>query len=354
MDGKLKDSATEALEFIRALRSGTADEAIDLLTNNVGEDVEGHLAQALAPAGVAVDGDPPYETPYLDLLRNIMQNGDERMDRTGVGTKSIFGAMMRFDLRDNKAPILTTKKVAWATAIREMLWFLSGNANIRELVSQGVHIWTDWPLKAYREATGDKIDRDEFERRIINDQDFAAEWGGGGRGYGAQWRGWAGPNGLRIDQVANVIDMLRHSPTSRRILFHAWNPAEIDLMLLPPCHLLYQFHVSQGRYLNCCLYQRSCDVFLGLGFNLVGATALVHMLAKQTGFAPGELVWMGGDVHLYLNHFDQAREQLSREPRSPPRLFVRDGVPSIDDYKIEDFIVSDYDPHPAIRAPVAV
>lgn len=295
-----------------------------------------------------------YENSYLDLLRTVIEHGDERMDRTGVGTRSIFGAMLRFNLRDGKAPIFTTKYVGWKTAVRELLWFLSGSTNIRPLVEQGIHIWTDWPLKTYRERTHNEVTRDEFERMILDVPGFAEAWGYLGPCYGKQWRRWRNYAGGEIDQVAQVIELLRHNPTSRRILFHAWNVAEIPLMALPPCHLLYQFHVSQGRYLNCCLFQRSADLFLGAPFNYVGATALVHMLAAQSGLEPGELVWMGGDVHVYLNHFDAVREQLSRVPSEPPRLAVRAGVPSIDDYCIDDFVVTGYSPAPAIRAPVAV
>lgn len=294
---------------------------------------------------------PEYQ--YLDLLETILTRGDKRIDRTGVGTLSIFGATMRFDLSDSKVPLLTTKRVAWSHAIREMLWFLSGSTNIRPLVEQGVHIWTDWPLAAYRKATGDTISRDAFEKTILTDPAFAARWGGLGPVYGKQWRDWVAVDGTHHDQIGTLIETLKQNPASRRMLFHGWNVGEIDQMALPPCHLLYQYHVSNGR-LNCLCFQRSADVFLGLPFNLIGGAALQAMLAQQAGLALGEFVWMGGDVHLYLNHHEAAREQLGREPFGTPRLHLKSGVASIDEYQISDFMVGDYDPQPAIRAPVAV
>lgn len=294
------------------------------------------------------------EHQYLDLLRTVLLQGDRRVDRTGVGTLSIFGASMRFDLSDNRIPLLTTKRIPWAHAIREMLWFLSGSTNIRGLVENGVHIWTDWPLAAYRKATGEVIERDAFEKRIIEDPAFAERWGSVGRAYGAQWRDWIAADGTHHDQIATLIETLRKNPTSRRMLFHAWNVGELDQMALPPCHLLYQYHVTSDGRLNCMMTQRSVDLLLGCPWNVFETAVLQYMLAQQAGLTPGELIWSGGDVHLYLNHLDSAREQLGRTPRGAPRLHLRKGVASIDDYRIEDFIVSDYDPHPAIRAPVAV
>lgn len=294
------------------------------------------------------------EQQYLDLLRNLIEHGDPRMDRTGVGTRSLFGAMLRFDLSGGRVPILTTKRVAWSAAVREILWLLSGNTNIHPLVAEGVHIWTDWPLARYRKHFKSDITRDEFEARILADPVFAEKWGDLGPVYGKQWRRWQGPDGEEYDQVANVIRLLRTNPTSRRILFHAWNVADINAMALAPCHLLYQFHVSNGDRLNCLLYQRSADAFLGLPFNLVGASALLAMLAEQAGLRRGELVWTGGDVHLYENHLDAARKQLRCSELPAPRLSVRKDVQSIDHYAIGDFKVSDYHPAPAIRAPVAV
>ncbi|WP_119680360.1 thymidylate synthase [Indioceanicola profundi] len=295
---------------------------------------------------------PHPEQQYLDLLRHILDHGDERMDRTGVGTKSVFGWMMRFDLGAG-FPLMTTKRVYWKTCFREMLWFLTGGTNIRPLVAQGVKIWTDWPLKAYREATGDRITMEAFERRIVEEPDFAEKWGDLGPVYGKQWRRWLGPDGREHDQIAGLIQGIRTNPASRRLLFHAWNVAEVEGMALPPCHMVYQFHVARGR-LSCLLYQRSADVLLGLPFNIAGASVLTHMLAQQTGLEPGELVWSGGDVHLYSNHFEQAELQLTRDPRPFPTLRLLRRPDSIDGYRIEDFEMSGYEPHAAIKAEVAV
>jgi thymidylate synthase len=305
-----------------------------------------------------------YEQQYLDLMRRIWSGGDERLDRTGVGTRSLFGEQLRFDLRDGRVPLLTTKRVYWKAAAREMLWFVAGGRNIRPLVEQGVHIWTDWPLDAYRRATGEAIDRDAFEARIIADADFAARWGDLGPVYGAQWRQWpkyepAGDglwrrNPAGIDQLAALVDSLRNNPASRRHIFTGWNVAELEGMALPPCHMTYQFHVTGDGGLSCLLFQRSCDVALGLPFNLFGASMLTAMLADQTGLAPRELIWSGGDVHLYLNHADLVREQLSRTPAGDPRLRLLRKPDSLFAYAIEDFAVDDYAPQAHIAAPVAV
>lgn len=307
---------------------------------------------------------PHYEIQYLDLMRRIWSEGDERVDRTGVGTRSLFGEQLRFDLRDGRIPLLTTKRVYWKAAAREMLWFLTGDSNIRPLVEQGVHIWTDWPLDSYRRATGEDIDRDAFEARIMADEEFALKWGDLGPVYGVQWRRWpqfepAGdglwrrnPDG--IDQIAQLVDSLRRNPASRRHIFTGWNVAELDGMALPPCHMTYQFHVSGDGGLSCLLFQRSCDVALGLPFNLFGAAMLTAMLAQQTGLAPRELVWSGGDVHLYLNHAALVVEQLSRQPAGDPRFAILRKPDSIDGYTIADFEVRDYAPQAHIAAPVAV
>ncbi len=291
---------------------------------------------------------------YLDILQRIIDTGDRRVDRTGVGTLSIFGVMARFDLSTGEAPILSTKRVGWKTAIREMLWFLTGGTNIRELLVNGVRIWTDWPLARYRQETGDAIDQAAFEERIVSDPEFAARWGELGPVYGKQWRRWAGSDGREYDQIAAVVDALRHNPGSRRILFHGWNVPELGAMALPPCHMVYQYHVTSDGRLNGILYQRSADHFLGVPFNWVGASALLLMLAQQADLTPGELIWTGGDVHLYLNHIDQAHEQLSRTPRTAPTLSLCRRPATIDDYRIDDFILAGYDPYPAIRAEVAV
>jgi thymidylate synthase len=297
-----------------------------------------------------LDRHPEYQ--YLELLKRVLDEGDKRIDRTGIGTLSVFGAMARFDV-GARAPILTTKRVYWKTAIKEMLWFLTGETNIQALLKQNVRIWTDWPLARYRKETGDDLTQDAFEKRIVEDDSFAARWGDLGPVYGKQWRRWLGPDGREHDQIAGVIDALRHNPTSRRILFHGWNVAEVDQMALPPCHMVYQFHVAKGR-LSCLLFQRSVDVLLGNPFNWVGAVALQAMIAQQCDLELGEFIWFGGDVHLYLNHLEQARLQLTRQPRPFPRLVLNRRAASIDDYRIEDFSVEGYDPHPPIAADVAV
>lgn len=293
------------------------------------------------------------EQQYLDLMQSILDAGDRRVDRTGVGTLSLFGAMARFSLRDGTVPILTTKRVYWKTAVKEMLWFLTGGTNIRPLLQENVRIWTDWPLDHYRRETGEPISQEDFEARVLADEAFAARWGELGPVYGKQWRRWVGPDGREHDQISALVDTLRTNPGSRRMIFHAWNVAELDQMALPPCHMVYQFHVANGR-LNCLMFQRSVDLLLGAPFNWVGTVALQLMLAQQSGLEPGDFVWMAGDVHLYLNHLDQAREQLSREPRPWPTMRLKRRAAGIEDYRIEDFEVEGYNPHAAIHAEVAV
>jgi thymidylate synthase len=294
------------------------------------------------------------EQQYLDLLDRILTHGDERIDRTGVGTRSVFGELVRFDLSGGQVPILTTKRVYWKTAIKEMLWFLTGGTNIQALLKENVRIWSDWPLAHYRKTTGEEISQEAFEARIVADDAFAAQWGELGPVYGKQWRRWVDVEGREHDQIATLIDTLRTNPASRRMLFHAWNVGDLGEMALPPCHMVYQFHVTSNGRFNCLLLQRSCDLFLGAAFNFTGAAALMHMLAQQADLTPGELVWVGGDVHLYLNHLDQVREQMKREPRPFPTLKLARKAASIDDYRIQDFIIEGYDPHPAIHAEVAV
>jgi len=303
------------------------------------------------------------ERQYLDLLRRTWEQGDERRDRTGVGTRSLFGPTMRFDLGDDVVPLLTTKRVAWKTAAREMLWFLTGDTNIRALVAQGVHIWTDWPLDRYARATGEAIGRDAFEERILADDAFATEWGDLGPVYGKQWVDWpvyepAGDGLFRrrprgVNQLAELVDAIRTNPTSRRLLFTGWNVAELPGMALPPCHMTYQFHVAGGR-LSGMLWQRSCDLGLGFAFNIFSAALLTRMLAQQCDLRAGELVWNGGDAHVYLNHGHLVAEQLSRAPRPFPRLVIARRPATLFEYRIDDFAVEGYDPHPAISAPVAV
>ena len=308
-----------------------------------------------------------YEDQYLDLVRRVWTTGDERVDRTGVGTRSLFGEQMRFDLGSDAVPLLTTKRVFWKTAAREMLWFLSGETNIRPLVAQGVHIWTDWPLARYNRETGERLDRDAFEGRITGDDAFAAAWGDLGPVYGKQWVDWPtyvpvdegrGSDGTfrrgpGVNQIAALVDSLRRDPGSRRHLFTGWNVAELDRMALPPCHMTYQFHVSAGR-LSGMLWQRSCDLGLGFAFNVFSAALLIRMLAAQCDLQPGELVWSGGDCHLYLNHASLVTEQLARTPAGAPKLRLIRRPASIFDYAIDDFAVDDYAPQPHIAAPVAV
>ena len=302
------------------------------------------------------------EQQYLDLMRRIWNDGDERRDRTGVGTRSVFGTMLRYDLADGQMPLLTTKRVYWKTATREMLWFLTGDTNIRELCRHGVQIWTDWPLARYRRETGEDVTREAFSDRIVEDAAFAARWGDLGPVYGKQWTDWptfqyqpdgSYRRGPGINQVAQVVESLRSDPGGRRHIIEGWNVAQLDTMALPPCHKTYQFHVASRR-LNCALYQRSCDVALGLPFNLWSAALLTRMVAQQTGLEPGELVWMGGDTHLYLNHRELVEEQLARTPEGRPTLEIIRKPATIFDYRIEDFVVHDYAPQGALKAPVAV
>ncbi|MFT3966649.1 MAG: thymidylate synthase [Sphingobium sp.] len=306
-----------------------------------------------------------YEQQYLDLMRLIWTQGHERIDRTGVGTRSILGATMRFSLADDAVPLLTTKRVYWKVAAREMLWFLTGETNIKPLVEQGVHIWTDWPLARFGRETGELISMPDFEARIMNEPGFAERWGDLGPVYGRQWVNWPryepvdGEEGLYRrterghNQLADLVRAIRETPGSRRLLFTGWNVDELPGMALPPCHMTYQFHVA-GNRLNGLLFQRSCDLGLGFPFNIFGLALLTRMLAQQCDLEPGEIVWNGGDVHLYLNHADLVETQLARSPAGAPRLRLLRRPESIFDYRIEDFAVEDYAPQAHIPAPVAV
>ena len=304
-----------------------------------------------------------WERQYLDLLAAVWADGSERVDRTGVGTRSLFGASIRIPLSDGQVPLLTTKRVAWKVAARELIWFLSGSTNIRPLLADGVHIWTDWPLTRFARETGETIDRDTFEARILADDAFARDWGELGPVYGKQWVDWPSfeatdTPGLYqpapgINQIARLVESLRSDPASRRHIFTGWNVAELDRMALPPCHMTYQFHVADGR-LSCMLWQRSCDLGLGFAFNVFEGALLTAMLAQQCDLEPGELIWSGGDVHLYLNHAHLVEQQLARTPAGAPRLRLTRRPPSIFDYWIDDFDVTDYTPEAHIAAPVAV
>ena len=307
--------------------------------------------------------DAHYEEQYLSLMRRIWTEGTLQLDRTGVGTKALFGATMRFSLADDSIPLLTTKRVFWKTAAREMLWFLTGETNIRPLLQQKVRIWTDWPLDRYRRETGIDTSQEEFEAQIVADADFALEWGDLGPVYGAQWVNWprylpVGEGLFRradkgIDQVSQLVESLRSNPASRRHIIEGWNVAELDQMALPPCHKTYQFHVADG-VLSCILFQRSCDLGLGFAFNVFSSALLTRMLAAVCGYRTGELIWQGGDVHLYLNHADLVEEQLSRTPAGAPKLKLLRTPNTIFDFRIDDFDVTEYMPQSHISAPVAV
>jgi thymidylate synthase len=308
-----------------------------------------------------------YEQQYLDLMHYIWNHGAVKQDRTGVGTKSIFGATMRFSLENDSIPLLTTKRVFWKTAAKEMLWFLTGKTNIRDLLLVNVRIWSDWPLDNYRKAINSDISQEEFENKIIEDEEFALKWGDLGPVYGTQWVNWpryemlpdteSGPLYKKmeqgVDQVSLLIDSLQKSPGSRRHIIEGWNVAELDQMALPPCHKTYQFYVADGK-LSGLLYQRSCDLGLGFAFNVFSASLLIKMIAQQCGLEAGELIWNGGDVHLYLNHEALVEEQLSRTPAGNPKLKIIGKPASIFDYDIENFVVEDYEPQKHISAPVAV
>ena len=295
---------------------------------------------------------------YLDLLRRIIDEGAVKGDRTGTGTKSVFGHQMRFDLSKG-FPLLTTKKVFLKGVIHELLWFLTGDTNIGYLVRTGVHIWANDAYRYYGElcATNgvEPISREEFlaEAEQGNASDMADyRYGDLNHVYGYQWRSWPRPDGRSIDQISEVIDTIRRNPNSRRMLVSAWNVAEVEQMALPPCHVMFQFYVADGR-LSCQLYQRSADTFLGVPFNIASYALLTMMIAQVCGLEAGDFVHTLGDTHLYLNHLEQAAEQLSREPRKLPTMRLNPDVKSIFDFRYEDFTLEGYDPHPAIKAPMS-
>jgi thymidylate synthase len=302
---------------------------------------------------------------YLDLLKDIKKNGTKRSDRTGVGTIGVFGRQIRFDLSKG-FPLLTTKKVYTKGIIHELLWFLRGNTNIEYLVKNDVKIWNEWPYKAYLQKAGQIIPEingaewnegiTQFVDLIKSRPEFAQEHGELGPVYGYQWRSWPTPDGKYIDQISGMIDQIKKNPDSRRLIVSAWNVSDIDKMAragLPPCHCLFQFYVSEGK-LSCQLYQRSADVFLGVPFNIASYALLTMMVAQVTGLQPGEFVHTFGDAHIYLNHMEQVDLQLSREPRTLPTMNINSEIKSIFNFKFEDFELINYDPHPAIKAPIAV
>jgi thymidylate synthase len=312
---------------------------------------------------------------YHDLLQHILESGTDKGDRTGTGTRSVFGYQMRFDL-SRGFPLMTTKKLPFTMIASELLWFLSGSTNILPLLKKNIHIWDEWPFKSYLlqnnlpipvvNSDEWKVQMKDFTNRVLADESFAKEYGELGPVYGYQWRSWPAskrshrgepvPNGETIDQIADVVEQLKNNPNSRRIIVSAWNVADIPSMTksgLPPCHCLFQFYVAEGK-LSCLLYQRSCDTFLGVPFNIASYALLTHMMAQVTGLEPGEFIWTGGDVHLYSNHFEQAKEQLTREPKALPSLWLNPSIKNIFDFTIDDMRIENYDADPSIKAPIAV
>lgn len=302
---------------------------------------------------------------YLDLLSHIMETGVDKGDRTGVGTRSVFGYQMRFDLAQG-FPLLTTKKVPFRLIAEELLWFINGDTQLRTLALKDVHIWDEWPYKAYLIRNEQPVPKTgseewntgikEFVERIKTDEAFATEYGDLGPVYGYQWRHWPTADGKEVDQLRDVVEQIKKNPNSRRLIVSAWNPADIEEMAkagLPPCHCLFQFYVANGK-LSCQLYQRSCDTFLGVPFNIASYALLTMMIAQVCDLEPGEFVWTGGDTHLYSNHFEQVAEQLSREPKKLPTLRINPEIKDLFAFTYEDFTLEGYDPHPPIKAPIAV
>lgn len=314
------------------------------------------------------------EEPYLQLIRDILEKGHEKSDRTGTGTKSLFGYQMRFNLAEG-FPLLTTKKVPFGLIKSELLWFLRGDTNIRFLLEHNNHIWDEWAfknwvesdeyhgpdmtnfgLRAQEDDNFNKVyqgEKKKFCQKIVEDQEFANKFGNLGDVYGAQWRHWQTRNGETIDQIKDVIETIKSNPDSRRMIVTAWNPEDVPLSALPPCHTLFQFYVNDGK-LSCQLYQRSADVFLGVPFNIASYALLTHMIARETGLEVGEFVHTLGDAHIYLNHLDQVNEQLQRKPNDAPTLWLNPEKKNIMDFEMEDIKVKNYHSHSAIKAPVAV
>lgn len=314
------------------------------------------------------------EQEYLDLGRKLLEEGHKKEDRTGTGTLSLFGYQMRFDLQKG-FPLLTTKKVPFGLIKSELLWFLKGDTNIRYLLENNNHIWDEWAFEKWvnsdeyqgpdmtdfgrRCLVDEKFNEAyqkesrEFCERILNDDSFAEKYGDLGNIYGSQWRHWQTKDGGFIDQIQNLIEMIKTNPDSRRLLVSAWNPEDIPTMALPPCHTMFQFYVNEGK-LSCQLYQRSADVFLGVPFNIASYALLTHLIAHETGLGVGDFVHTLGDAHLYLNHVDQMKEQLSREVREAPTLILNEEKHSIFEFEKDDIKLENYHPHSAIKAPIAV
>ncbi len=301
------------------------------------------------------------EEQYLELLKDILKNGKYKDDRTKTGTKSLFGRQLRYDLSKD-FPLLTTKKVFLKGIIYELLWFLRGESNIKYLIDNGVHIWDEWPYKYYKtknlKLKNKKIlTQEEYVQKIKEDKKFAKKWADLGPVYGVQWRHWKKQGRGEVDQIKQVIEDIKKTPFSRRLIVTAWNPGEIDDIVeregLPPCHTLFQFYVNDGK-LSVQLYQRSADSFLGVPFNIASYALLLMMMAQVTGLKPGEFVHTFGDVHIYSNHIKQVKEQLKRKPKKLPTIKINPKVKDINKFKFEDFILENYNPEPAIKAPVAV
>ena len=314
------------------------------------------------------------EESYLALARKILNEGTEKNDRTGTGTKSIFGHQMRFDLQKG-FPLLTTKKIPFGLIKSELLWFIKGDTNIRYLLEKNNHIWDEWAFERYiksddyqgpdmtnfgrRALVDEKFNKTyqtvlaDFRSKILEDESFAAKFGELGNVYGAQWRRWKTSKGETIDQLKEVIETIKTNPDSRRLIVSAWNPEDVPSMALPPCHTLFQFYVANGK-LNCQLYQRSADIFLGVPFNIASYALLTHLIAHETGLEVGEFIHTFGDAHLYLNHLEQMNKQLSRDPHPFPVLKLNTDKSSIFDFEMEDISIEGYNPHPGIKAPIAV
>lgn len=314
------------------------------------------------------------EQAYLDLGAKLIEEGHVKEDRTGTGTHSIFGYQMRFDLAEG-FPLLTTKRVPFGLIKSELLWFLKGDTNIRYLLQHNNHIWDEWAFQRYvasddyqgpdmtdfgRRSLVDpefnekyQAESKRFCEKILADEDFAQKYGDLGNIYGSQWRHWEAKDGGFIDQLQNVIEMIKTTPDSRRLIVSAWNPEDVPSMALPPCHTMFQFYVNDGK-LSCQLYQRSGDVFLGVPFNIASYALLTHLIARETGLEVGEFIHTLGDAHLYNNHLDQMKEQLSRTPRDLPKLVLNEEKLSVFDFEMEDIAIEGYDPYPSIKAPIAV
>jgi thymidylate synthase len=285
---------------------------------------------------------------YVNLIHDVLNKGIDKKDRTGTGTRSLFGYQMRFPLKDG-FPLVTTKKVYYKAIIHELLWFIKGDTNIKYLVDHQVNIWNDWPYESFKNSSDFKGETiKEFAEKINNDDAFAIKHGDLGPVYGAQWRNFNG-----IDQLAYVIDLIKHQPDSRRMILSAWNPAEISSMALPPCHTLIQFYVNDGK-LSLQLYQRSGDIFLGIPFNIASYALLLSMMAHVTGYETGDFIHTIGDAHIYHNHLEQVNLQITREPKSLPTLWLNPNIKQIEDFTFDDIKILNYDPHPAIKGKVAV